>query len=61
MEKSVDFMNGFYENRDLYPTVKDYMPQLAIFINEIADDFDQVIADFDNRNPRIVETSPSSG
>lgn len=58
MERSVDFMNGFYENRDLYPAVKDYMPQLAVFVNEIADNFDQVIADFDNRNPRVVEISP---
>lgn len=59
MEKSVDFMNGFYENRDLYPTVKDYMPRLVLFINEIAANFDQVIADFENRNPRVVETSPA--
>lgn len=58
MEKSVDFMNGFYENRDLYPCVKDYMPQIAMFINEIASDFDQVITDYENRNPRVVETLP---
>lgn len=58
MERSVDFMNGFYENRDLYPTVKEYMPQLVLFINEIAASFDQIIAAFDNRNPRVVETIP---
>lgn len=58
MERSVDFMNGFYENRDLYPAVKDYLPQLVLFINDIAANFDQIIAAFDNRNPRVVETSP---
>lgn len=58
MERSVDFMDGFYGNRTSYPTVREYMPRIARFINETADDFEQVIADFDNRNPRVVEMFP---
>lgn len=58
MERSVDFMEGFYENRASYPTIREYMPQIARFIHETAEDFEQVIVEFDNRNPRVVETFP---
>lgn len=58
MERSVHFMEGFYENRASYPTIREYMPRIARFIHETAEDFEQVIAKFNNRNPRVVETFP---
>lgn len=59
MEKSVEFMNGFYENRDQYPTVKDYMPRIVEFINDVADNFGEVIAAYENLHPRILEIIPA--
>lgn len=58
MERSVDLMDKFYENRASYPTIREYMPQIVRFINETTNDFEQVIAEFDNRNPLVIETFP---
>lgn len=61
MERSVGFMDQFYENRDTFVTIKDYMPALVAFINDVASDFEQVVYDFNHMNPYITEISPFLG
>lgn len=61
MERSVDFMDEFYENRETYVTIKEYIPRLLAFIDETAAGFDKIIEEDILKIPRIIETSPVSG
>lgn len=61
MERSVNFMDNFYENRNDYPHIKDYMEQLALFLNYTADNFDFVVKEFENRSPYITNVFPVVG
>ena len=61
MERSVDFMRNFYADRERYPHVGDFMPQLVAFINYIADNFDLVLAEYENRRPYITNVYPAVG
>lgn len=61
MERSVDFMDEFYENRSTFVTIKDYIPRLFVFINKTASDFKKVIEENNHKVPYVVETSPVSG
>lgn len=60
MEQSVNFMNHFYANRTLYPTIKDFMPQLVGFLNDTADNFDSVIREA-KAQPYIINVYPALG
>lgn len=61
MERSVLFMQHFFSNRERYPTIDSFMPELVNFINYTADHFDQVLNEFNNRQPYVVDVFPISG
>lgn len=61
MERSILFMKHFRDNWKMFPTIDDYMPQIVEFINYTAANFDQVINEFDNRHPYVVDVFPASG
>lgn len=61
MERSIDFMPHFLENRDKYPTLDSFMPQVVNFVNYTADNFDQVLDEFNHRQPYIVDAFPLPG
>lgn len=59
--KSVDLMDDFYNNRETFITIKDYIPYLLRFIEDIASDFQKIIDDNNRLTPYVTETSPVSG
>lgn len=60
-KRAVQFMENFYSNRTIYPHFIDFMPQLIGFFQFIVRDFDRVIAEYDNRNPYIINVFPADG
>ncbi|MEG0518088.1 MAG: DUF4932 domain-containing protein [Bacteroidales bacterium] len=61
MERSFMFMQHFSERRNQFATIDDYMPQIVSFINYTANHFDQVINEYSNRCPYIIDVFPVSG
>lgn len=61
IERSIAFMDYFYENRDKYPSVDDFMPRLVEFMRYTADNFDVVKKEFDDRHPYVVDSFPIAG
>lgn len=61
LPRSVQFMENFYNNRDKYPHIDSFMPQLVRFLNYTADDFEQVKFEFQHRRPYIVGVFPVNG
>lgn len=60
MERSVNFMNHFYNNRDVYPNIDDYISQIVCFINFTGDNFGQILNEYNQRHPYIVDMYPVS-
>ena len=58
---TVDYMMNFYNNRNQYPTINDFMPQLVVYINELADNIESIIQDYVEKQPYVVDVSPSRG
>jgi hypothetical protein len=61
MERSVGFMENFYADRERYPYMHDFMPQLVLFFNYIAEQIEIVYTEFMNCCPFIVSTYPAVG
>jgi len=61
MERSVLFMKHFNENRSHYVTLNDFMPQIISFINYSADNFSQILKEYDDRAPYVVDVFPAIG
>lgn len=61
MERSVRFMKHFYDNRNRFVSFDEFMPRLMDFVNYTAKDFERVQAEYQNRNPYVVDTYPVSG
>ncbi|MDR2956087.1 MAG: DUF4932 domain-containing protein [Prevotella sp.] len=61
MERSVAFMNYFLNNRGVFKTIDDYMPQIVGLINYTAANFEQILHEFNNRHPYVVEVFPAPG
>jgi hypothetical protein len=61
MGRSCLFMEHFYEHRDKYKTINDYMPQLVAFVNYTADNYDKVQAEYEAKIPYLVDAFPASG
>lgn len=61
MERSVVFMKHFYERRNQFGTLDEYMPQITGFINYTAEHFDRIVSEYNNRVPYIVDVFPVSG
>lgn len=61
MERSVIFMEHFRKDRNTFTTIDDYMPQIIGFINNTAKNYNQVLFEYDNRQPYIVDAFPAPG
>lgn len=59
LERSIDFMKNFYNNRELYPNMEEFIPQIIGFLNFTAGDFTHVKLEFNNRYPYVVSVYPS--
>lgn len=60
-QRAVQFMENFYSNRNIYPHFSDFMPQLIGFFQFIVRDFDRVVAEYNNRNPYVINVYPADG
>ena len=61
MGRSMAFMEHFYENRDKYPHIDDFMPQIVAFFNYTADNIETVVKEYEMRSPYITEVYPAMG
>lgn len=61
MVRSAEFMDNFYANRELYPHIDDFMPQLVGFLDFTADQFDFVLDEYEHRRPYIKSVFPACG
>ena len=61
MGRAMDFMENFHEDRTLYPTVKEFMPQIVAFTNELPEKWDTIAAEFENRHPYVTGIYPAGG
>ena len=60
-QRAFDFMSNFTANREQYPYLRDFMPQLVAFFNFTADNFDKVVFEYENREPYVVNVYPAVG
>ena len=61
MGRAMDFMENFHADRTLYPTVKEFMPQIVAFTNELPEKWDTIAAEFENRHPYVTGIYPAGG
>ena len=59
MRRAMRFMENFYANRHIYPHFKDFMPQIVAFINSLADNIEQVLSEYHNSYPYVVNVFPA--
>ena len=60
MRRAMRFMNHFDENRTLYPTIKDFMPQLVSFIRTSGDQIEQIMDEYTHSFPYVVNVFPGT-
>lgn len=54
-------MDEFYADRERYPHIGDFMPRLVEFLDETADNIDQVMKEYADQKPYIAEVTPAVG
>lgn len=59
MERSMRFMRHFRSHRDLYPVISDFMPEIVGFVNYTAADFANVLKEFENKEPYVIDIFPA--
>lgn len=59
IDRSIDFMKNFYNNRNLYEDISDFMPQLVSFLKYVSDNFDYVKSEYEHSFPYILNIFPS--
>jgi len=57
-DKLVQELERYDKNRDVFPTLESYMPELVIFFDKIADNITEIEREIDNRRPKVVELKP---
>lgn len=58
MRRAMRFMENFSINRNLYPSINDFMPQLVSFINSCGKNIEQIVFEYNHSNPYIVNVFP---
>jgi hypothetical protein len=58
MRRAMKLMDNFSENRNLYPYIEDFMPQIITFINSCGDNIEQIVFEYNHSNPYIVNVFP---
>ena len=59
-EQGLRLMDSFCENRDMYPVIDDFMPQLAAFMTRVGDQIVEIKNDY-NRCPFVESIFPEPG
>lgn len=57
-KRAYAFMEHFNSHRHQYPYFRDFMPQLVAFLKFTADNIDQVVCEYENRSPYVVDIYP---
>lgn len=61
IDRNVSFMADFYANRNLYPHIEEFMPQLVAFFDYVAQQFDIIYREYKNGYPFITNIYPAFG
>lgn len=61
MNRAIQFMDNFYLDRELYPTIEEYMPQIVGFVNQLPEQMNKIVEEYNNRYPYVVNTYPANG
>jgi len=59
MKTAVNFMDNFYINRELYPTIYEFMPQLIDLFNFTANNIEPLIKEHEMKTPRVISVFPA--
>ena len=59
MGRAVAFMNNFYLERNRYPTIKEFMPQLVAYSNLLRDKWDIIVDEYEMSKPYIIDIFPA--
>lgn len=59
IDRSVDFMRNFYDNRNIYRNISDFMPQLVSFLEFVSHNFEYVKSEYEHSFPYILNIFPS--
>lgn len=59
-DQGVRLMDEFSGNRDLYPTISEFMPQLAVFMTRVSDQIEEINAAY-SRQPFVESIFPEPG
>lgn len=60
MERSLKFMEYFYDNKDIFPNIDAFMFQFVGFVDNISKNIEQIKQEVINKRPYIVDTFPAS-
>lgn len=58
--QAIRYMDNFYNNRHLFPTIREFMPQLAGFMATVAGQIETIKKEY-NEPPRVEYTFPACG
>jgi hypothetical protein len=53
--------NNFNNNRDIYPDFESFIPEYIQFMKGIAGQIEEIIAEYENKVPRVVSVFPPNG
>lgn len=53
------FMDNFYQNRDKYPTIESFMPEVIHFLDTVSSNMEQYV-DVSFEVPRVISVSPDT-
>lgn len=61
MQRSLNFMDNFYANRERYRFIEDFMPQLVSFLGFTANNFESILKEYEHNKPIITNVFPAPG
>lgn len=61
MKRSMEFVDNFSLNKELYPSIEYFMAQLVSFFNYTADNFELVMTEYESLHPLITNIFPAPG
>jgi hypothetical protein len=59
LRRAMQFMDNFYNNRQIYPYFEDFLPQFSGFFRFCGNHIEQILFEYNHRNPYIVNVFPS--
>ena len=59
MERSVDFMENFYTDRERYPTINEFMSQIVNFVKFTTGNLGFIVREYEARHPYILSIYPA--